>query len=429
MTSRRVFIGFVVVVFALVSQIPQANAKEGPEALAARQERVVLTGLDVLEREGFERLKGQKLALIANHSALNRRGDHLLDLLLAAEGIEIVSLLSPEHGFRGTEDTHVADGVHVETGLPLYSLYGQTQRPTDQMLEGVQTIVFDMQDIGARFYTYHATMGKAMEEAGKRGIRFVVLDRPNPMGGFYVDGPIQDDEFIGRNTAYAPMPVAHGMTMGELAQFFVKHLGVEVDLEVVAMEGWDRHMFFDECGLPWVNPSPNMRSVEECILYTFAGLTETSTTGLSVGRGTDRPFEYFGAPWVDAEALTAELRKRDLPGMWIMPMEFMPYARDINGKEFPYKYPNTEQACGGIRVVVNNRWTIRPVEAGIHLIDAMYRLYPEEYKMNLIAGSVGARWVLDDIRAGVSPAEIVAKYKADPKFQEFLTRREAVLLY
>jgi uncharacterized protein YbbC (DUF1343 family) len=425
------FFSLLALLFACHLLVP-STAPAAPDQsakLSELQSRQVLTGLDVLERDGFESLKGQKLALIANHSAVNRRGEHLLDLLLATEGIEIVTLLSPEHGFRGTADTHVADGVHVETGLPIYSLYGRTDRPTAEMLEGVETIVFDMQDIGARFYTYHATMGKAMGVAGEHGIRFVVLDRPNPIGGSYYDGPIQDDEFLGRNTAFAPMPVTHGMTMGELAVFFTRYAGVQCDLEVVRMEGWDRLMFFDECGLPWANPSPNMRSVDECILYTIAGLTETTSTGLSVGRGTDRPFEYFGAPWVDSETLAGEMHSRNLPGVWFMPMDFKPYERDITGDKFGYRYPNTEEMCGGIRLVVNNRWSIRPVEAGIHLIHAMHKLYPEEYKMNLIVGSVGSRQILEDIRNGATPEQIIAAYRADPRFKEFEKRRASVLLY
>lgn len=413
---------------SLLPAAAPAPARTG-DFLEASRHNQVLTGLDVLQREGFARLKGKRVGLIGNHSSLNKNGEHLLDLLVAQPDIKITALLSPEHGFRGTEDTKVTDGVHEATGLPIYSLYGATQRPTDEMLANVDVLVFDIQDIGARFYTYIATLGAAMEEAGKRGIPVIVLDRPNPIGGFGFDGPIQDDGLVGKHTAFRLMPVTHGMTVGEMARYFVAYGDIKCDVDVVTMEGWSRAMMFDECGLPWVNPSPNMRSVEETILYTVAGMTETSTTGLSVGRGTDRPFEYFGAPWIKGEELAADLRAQHLPGLWVMPMEFVPYERDITGKPFPIKYPNTGEVCGGVRLVITNRWAIQPPAAGIHLMAALWKQNPEAYKIDLTSGLVGAKWVIDDIKAGKPADDIIAKYRAEPRFVQFAEQRAQVLIY
>lgn len=398
--------------------------------VASQRTNVVLTGLDRVEAEKFALLKGKRVALLANHSSINRKGEHILDLMLKhPDNVKVTALLSPEHGFRGTEDTKVTDGIHEGTGLPIYSLYGKTQRPTDEMLANVDVLVFDIQDIGARFYTYIATLGMAMEECGARNIQVIVLDRPNPIGGVSFDGPIQDAELVGKHTAFRPMPVTHGMTVGEIARWFADYGKIDCRLYVVAMEGWQRAMFFDECGLPWVNPSPNMRSVEETILYTVAGMTETSTTGLSVGRGTDRPFEYFGAPWVKGDQLAADMRAANLPGLWVMPFEFMPYDRDITGKPFPTKYPNTGELCGGVRLVVTNRWAIEPPSAGIHLMCALWKQNPEAYKIDLTVGLVGAKWVIDDIKAGKPATEIIAKYKADPRWEVFVQQRNEMLMY
>jgi uncharacterized protein YbbC (DUF1343 family) len=388
---------------------------------------MVATGLDVLEREGFQRLKGRKVGLIANHSAINRRGVHLLDLVLEHPDVQLVALFSPEHGFRGAADEKVASGREETTGLPLHSLYGQTQRPTEEMLQGIDTMVFDIQDIGARFYTYIATMGMCMEEAGRREIRFLVLDRPNPIGGWWFDGPIQDEDLVGEFTSFLPMPLAHGLTVGEVAQLFNTQYGIGADLEVVGMEGWKRDMFFDETGLPWVNPSPNMRSVDEEILYTMVGLTENPGTGLSVGRGTDRPFEYLGAPWVNGEALARELNGRDLPGVWFLPAVFVPSPLAPTGETL--NYPHTGQTCRGVRVVVTNRWTIQPVQAGIHLMHALLQLHPDHYKIDNARRLVGASWVIDALKKGENPESIIARWRDSEAFQRYAAAREKVLRY
>ncbi len=394
---------------------------------AAMRKLQVLSGLDVLEREGFARLKGKKVGLVANHSAVNRNGVHLLDLVIQHPEVQLVALFSPEHGFRGTEDTKVEGGREPTTGLPLYSLYGKTTRPTSAMLRDIDVLVFDIQDIGARYYTYISTMGLCMEEASKRNITFVVLDRPNPVGGWWFDGPIQDPDLVGGFTAFLPMPVAHGMTIGELATLFNTYYGIGCALEVVKMEGWQREMIFDETGLSWANPSPNMRSVEEEVLYTMVGLVEGAN--VSVGRGTDRPFEYVGAPWIDGAALAKELRSRNLPGLWFMPIDFVPYDRDITGKAYPVKYPYTGEKCGGVRVVVSNRWQIAPVAAGVHLVHALYTLYPDKFEIGKLRGLIGAQWVIDAIKGGEKTETIIKRWSESKEFHEFAQAREKVLLY
>jgi len=391
------------------------------------RKKEVRTGLDVLEGERFARLKGKRVGLIANHSAVDRGGIHILDLMVQQPQVQLVALFSPEHGFRGTEDTQVEGGLEPTTGLPLYSLYGKTNRPTKEMLNGIDVLVFDIQDIGARFYTYITTLGYCMEEASKRGIQFIVLDRPNPIGGTWFDGPIQDEDLVGGFTAYLPMPVAHGMTIGELALLYNTHYGIGADLQVVEMQGWEREMLFDETGLPWVNPSPNMRSVIEEILYPMVGLTEGAN--VSVGRGTDRPFEYVGAPWVDGKRLAQELRARKLPGLWFIPMDFMPYERDVTGKNYPSRYPHTGEVCGGVRVVVTDRWKVSPVVAGIHLVQVLYQLYPDRFEIDRLRGLIGAQWVLDAIKKGETPESIIDRWSRSEAFRAFAAAREKVLLY
>lgn len=387
----------------------------------------VLNGLDVLERENFERLRGQKVAIIGNHSSLNRNGVHMLDLLVKSPNVELVALFSPEHGFRGTSDENVSDGLHEETGLPIYSLYGATRIPSDEMLEGIDTVVFDMQDIGARFYTYIATMGEFMKKAQEHNIRFIVLDRPNPIQGNWFDGPIQDADLVGRFTSFVPMPIAHGMTVGEMAQLYYQFHEIRPELEVVQMEGWTRDMYFDQTGLPWVNPSPNMRSVEEELLYTMVALTE-GNKDVSVGRGTDRPFEYLGAPWMDGDRLTDELNSRNLPGLWFMRTTFVPSATDISGRKNPgYQFIN--ETCHGFRVIITNRHTVSPVAAGIHMLDAMLEIHPERFKVDQLRGLLGAKWVLDALKNREDPEAIIQRWRDSEEFKTFASRRAEVLLY
>lgn len=402
-------------------------SESGGNRLDRTETVTILTGLDVLEREDFERLRGQRLGIIGNHSSINRSGVHILDLLADRPDIELVALFSPEHGFRGTSDESVSDGVDEATGLPIYSLYGATRIPTDEMLEGIDTVVFDMQDIGARFYTYIATMGEFMKKAEESEIRFLVLDRPNPIQGNWFDGPVQDDDLVGRFTSFVPMPIAHGMTVGEMAQLYYEFYEIRPELEIVKMEGWTRDLYFDQTGLPWVNPSPNMRSVDEELLYMMVALTE-GNKDVSVGRGTDRPFEYLGAPWIDGDRLTAEMNSRNLPGLWFMRTTFIPAATDVTGrKNAPYQF--TDEVCHGFRVVITNRDTVSPVAAGVHMLDALLKIHPERYKIDSLRGLLGAQSVLDALNNREDPEKIIQDWRESEKFKTFAEQRAKVLFY
>ena len=334
--------------------------------VASAIRREVLPGIDVLERDGLAPLTGRKVGVITNHTGRTRSGRSLVALLHAAGNVELVSVFSPEHGFKGVLDEAVADAHDDATGVPIYSLYGETRRPTRTMLEGIDTLVFDVQDIGTRFYTYITTMGYAMEEAARHGIRFVVLDRPNPISGIRPAGPVAGADKLSF-TAYHRLPVRHAMTVGELARLFNRERMIGADLHVVKVENWRRGLFFDATGLEWVNPSPNMRSLTEAILYPAIGLLEM--TNLSVGRGTDRPFEHFGAPWIDGTALTAALNKLDLPGVRFTATQFTPDASKFKG-----------QACRGVDVHLIDRYDFAPARTALGIARVLERLYGEQWK-------------------------------------------------
>ncbi|HKE55148.1 MAG TPA: exo-beta-N-acetylmuramidase NamZ domain-containing protein, partial [Pyrinomonadaceae bacterium] len=258
----------------------------------------VLTGIDVLERDGFKQLAGMKIGLVTNHTGRDRDGRQTIDVLNNAPGVKLVALFSPEHGIRGLADEKVSDSKDDATGLPIYSLYGDTRRPRPEQLKDLDALVFDIQDVGVRFYTYISTLGYLMEEAAKAQRPVFVLDRPNPIGGVEVEGPTADADKLSF-TSYHTIPVRHGLTMGELGQLFNQQRKIGCDLRVIKMDGWRRSMWFDETNLTWINPSPNMRSLTEATLYPGVGLLET--TNVSVGRGTDTPFEVVGAPWIQGD--------------------------------------------------------------------------------------------------------------------------------
>src|SRR6185503_9221092 len=260
----------------------------------------VLTGIDVLERDGFKQLAGLRIGLITNHTGRNREGRQTIDVLNKAPGVRLVALFSPEHGIRGLADDKISDSKDEATGLPIYSLYGETRRPKAEQLKDLDALVYDIQDVGARFYTYISTLGNLLEEAAKLKLPVFVLDRPNPIGGLDVDGPIADNDKLSF-ISYHTIPTRHGLTIGELAQLFNKQRKIGADVRVIKMEGWRRSMWFDETNLTWINPSPNMRSLTEATLYPGVGLLET--TNVSVGRGTDTPFEIVGAPWIQGDKL------------------------------------------------------------------------------------------------------------------------------
>lgn len=379
----------------------------------SKESRGVLTGIDVLEGEGYSPLSGMKVGLITNHTGLNSIGRRTLDLLYKAPGVKLAAVFSPEHGLFGREDRKISSMKEPSTGLPVYSLYGDVRRPTDKMLDGLNALVFDIQDAGTRFYTYISTMGYAMEAAAKKGIEFYVLDRPNPINGSMVQGPVMDEDLKGF-TAYFPMPVRHGMTVGELAEMFNVERKMGVKLHVIPMRGYRRDQWYDETGLQWVSPSPNLRSLTEEILYPGVALVEGAN--VSVGRGTGTPFEVLGAPWIDAEKLAGYLNGKGIAGVRFSPAEFTPVTDIYKGK-----------LCRGVRIAVQDRQALDAASLGIGIVDALYRLYPKSFRIDQTLGLVGSREVLNAIKSGTEPSSVEAGWQ--PMLARFLSMRSRYLLY
>lgn len=324
----------------------------------------VRPGLEVLLSDSLHLVTGVRVGLITNHTAIDRGGVHAIDRLVETEGVDLVALYSPEHGIRGEAEggVEIDAGVDEETGLPIHSLYGATLKPTPEMLEGIDVLLFDIQDIGARFYTYVSTMAKGMEAAGEAGIPFVVLDRPNPIGGQAIQGTVLDPDFA-TFVGLFPIPTRHGMTPGELAQLFAGEFGVDVDLTVVPADGWRRDMLFDETGLPWIPPSPNMPSQESALHYPGTCLFEG--TPMSVGRGTDEAFQVVGAPWLDGEALAEALRTYRIPGVEVEAHAFIP--------EQPGDGKFGDEMVYGIRLRATNE-QYDPTLMGLALLRETYRM-------------------------------------------------------
>lgn len=372
----------------------------------------VLNGVDVLALTGFEALKGKRVGLITNHTGRDRSRRQTLDLLHGAAGVQLVALFSPEHGIRGLLDEKVADGRDEKTGLPVYSLYGERRAPAAEQLAGLDVLVFDIQDIGCRFYTYISTLGNCMEAAGKAGKEFIVLDRVNPVNGSTVEGPLLTGarSFV----AWHEIPLRHGMTAGELARMFNAERKLGVDLKVVPCRGWRRASWFDAAGLPWTNPSPNMRSLTEATLYPGVGLLEFCA--VSVGRGTGTPFELIGAPYVDDLRLAAELNGAGLEGVRFIPVRFTPTASVFQGKE-----------CGGAQILVTDRDRLRASDLGVLLASTFHRLYPGELKLEKMNTLLGDTATLEAIRGG-KPLKTILQVR-DRGLAEFHRRRERHLLY
>ena len=377
----------------------------------------VRNGIDVLVDENFAALAGRKVGLITNHTGIDRQRRSTIDLLHEAPKVELRAIFAPEHGIRGKLDqANIDDETDRKTGLPIFSLYkSDDKKPTTAQLAGIDTLVFDIQDIGCRFYTYISTMGNAMEAAAAHGLRFVVLDRVNPIGGEIVDGPVRLGEPT--FTAYHDIPVQHGMTVGELATLFDAEKNLGLGLEVVPVRGWSRGQRFDETGLPWVNPSPNMRNLTQAILYPGVGLLEFCS--LSVGRGTDTPFEIIGAPYIDDDvALAEELNAEGLPGIRFVPIRFTPDASKFADEE-----------CGGVRMVLVDREACRPLDVGMTLARVLRARYGEEALQfrekfpTLLKHSP----TLNAVAAEKSPAEIRQEW--EPRLGQFLERRAKVLRY
>ena len=353
----------------------------------------VLPGLEVFLRDPPTELRGRRIGLITNHTGIDRAGVSGIDRLASSADFQLVALFAPEHGIRGS----AAPGEHVEstrdekTGLPIHSLYGETRRPTAEMLQGIEALVFDMQDVGARQYTYVSTMALGMQAAAAAGIPFVVLDRPNPIGGAIVEGGRLDPEFSSFVGMY-PIPSRHGMTVGELARYFNDRFDIDAELTVVPVEGWGRGMWFDETGLPWVNPSPNIRRLDAAIHYPVTVYLEGNN--LSEGRGTTLHFEQTGAPWLGAATTVDSMNALRLPGVRFA-------AVQIEVEQGAAKFPGSQ--IPGVRLVVTDRDRYRPLETTLRLIDLIRRTYPQEFRwspsMDRLAGT-------DELRGAMERGEL-----------------------
>ena len=374
----------------------------------------VLTGIDVLARDGFALLHGSTVGLITNHTGLNNSGVPTVDVLHQAEGVTLKALFGPEHGIRGEVDEEFGDGIDAKTGLPVYSLYeSQRREPKPGQLAGIDTLVFDIQDVGARFYTYMSTLGHCLVAAAQHKIRFVVLDRPNPITGNGVEGPIADDTRLSF-TAFHPIPVRHGMTMGEMAMLLVTELELKVDLVVVKCEGWKRADWFDATGLLWTNPSPNLRSLTAALTYPGVALLEF--TNFSVGRGTDTPFEIMGAPYVDPLAFAYVLNAKNLPGVRFIPTRFTPSASKFVG-----------EVCGGVQILITDRNKFIPVKTGLEIALALRTLYLEQWEASRYMVLLANRSAMDGLLAGEEYPALAKRWT--PDLRAFSQSRAAFLLY
>jgi uncharacterized protein YbbC (DUF1343 family) len=373
----------------------------------------VLNGIDVLQQQNFKPLAGKRVGLITNHTGLAADGTSTIDLFYRSDSCDLVALFSPEHGIRGMMDSLVDSSVDSKTGLPVFSLYGETRRPKPEMLRGIDALVFDIQDIGARFYTYSTTMAYCMGAAADANIPFFVLDRPNPIGGIHVEGPMLDSDktsFVG----YMPLPVRHGMTVGELARYFNEEKGIGVDLHVIEMKGWRRTFYFSDTGQLWINPSPNMRNMLEAILYPGVALLEK--TNVSVGRGTDRPFEVIGAPWIEPCRFAAALREARPAGIEFVPIYFT-----------PEESKNKEEMCGGVHIMIVDREKVHSVMLGLTLISVLHRLYPDEFELDNVVQLLGNAKAMEMLRSGLPPAKVLLA--GGSEMEKFMTGRRKALIY
>ena len=385
----------------------------------------VRPGVELFVENPPEVVRGKRVGLITNHSGMDRQGRSTIDLLMAMPELELVALFSPEHGIRGTAESRVESSVDEATGLPIHSLYSDTQKPTPEMLEGVEALVYDIFDVGVRQYTYESTLALAMQAAAEKGIPIVVLDRPNPVTGTIVEGNILEPGFESFVGIY-PVLSRHGMTVGELARMYNAEHGIGADLTVVPVDGWKRGMWYDETGLPWVNPSPNLRRLEAVIHYP--GTVFFEAINVSEGRGSDAPFEQIGAPWLKNEEVAAQMNALNLPGVRFEAVEF-----DI--AQGTRKYAG--QRVKGVRFVITDRDAYRPIEASLLMIELIRKLHPDEFEwrgareaqpgaMLTIERHGGTARLRQAIEAG-TVRELLREWERDQA--AFLEKRAPYLLY
>jgi uncharacterized protein YbbC (DUF1343 family)/CubicO group peptidase (beta-lactamase class C family) len=392
---------------------PAPPTKPTSNSTGKAERAAVLCGIDVLELRNFAPLQGKRVAIITNHTGLDAAGARTVDVLAAAHDVHLTKLFSPEHGLYGLMDEKVSDTVDPKTGLRVYSLYGATTKPSDEMLKDVDEIVYDIQDVGARYYTYTSTLGLCMEAAAAHKIPMLVLDRPNPITGTLVDGPIADEDSLGF-TAFAPIPISHGMTEGELARMFNVEHHIDCDLTVIEMKGWHRWMWWDDTGRMWVNPSPNMRNTTQALLYLGIGFLETSN--LSVGRGTDQPFETFGAPWIDGRKLASALNADRMPGLRFVPITFTPASSKFAG-----------QQCQGCYIEVLDRTAVEPVRSGLRIAWELKRLFGGAFQITDIGRLLRNKKTLDELMNASDPTTLPSSWH-EP-LQAFEATRRKYLIY
>ena len=407
--TRLSFLGrfATVVTFLILASVLLAQANQQP----------VIPGIEVLFSEQLHLIRGKRVGLITNHSGVDRKLRHDIDLLASAPGVKLTALFSPEHGIRGTAQAgeKVHSAVDAKTGVPIHSLYGETRRPTPEMLNAIDVMVYDIQDIGARFYTYISTLGECMQAVAERKLPFIVLDRPNPLGGEVIEGPLLDLTFRSFVGAFA-IPVRYGLTPGELAGWIKANLKLDLQLAVVKMTHWTRSQWYEETNLIWVPPSPNIPTRASAMVYP--GMCLIEGTNLSEGRGTTTPFEIVGAPWLDGVKLAERLNALALPGALFRPVAFTPTLSKFSG-----------ESCQGVQLHVSDRKLFRPLATALTIIEEIRRNYPEQFQFksayfDRLAGTDTVRKAME---RNEPVANIVATWQTD--LNAFETARKKFLLY
>jgi uncharacterized protein YbbC (DUF1343 family) len=397
---------------ASTSRATRSASRRAAAKHSTRPGRVQL-GIDILESEKFAPLRGKHIGLITNHTGQDALGRSTIDQLSRAPGVQLVALFSPEHGLAGRNDDNVASGKDSATGLPIFSLYGETRRPTDDMLKNIDALVFDVQDAGVRFYTYTTTMAYCMEEAAKHNIAFYVLDRPNPLGGEIIEGPSLDADKTAF-TAYTTIPIRYGLTIGELAQYFNNEHRINCDLHVIAMKNWHRNYFFESTGIRWTPPSPNLKTLKGSIIYP--GLEILQNAGVSVGRGTEAPFEEFGAPWIVGEDVANDLNALRLPGLRFSDQPFIPVSGLYGGRR-----------CGGVGIRVTDKQAVRSIRMGIEIATILKRRYPSDFDPSKLMVLVGNEETISMLEKAAPPDEIVNSWT--PSLTGFDATRRKYFIY
>ncbi|WP_156288222.1 exo-beta-N-acetylmuramidase NamZ family protein [Oceanobacillus salinisoli] len=410
---------FILILSSLTAVLANKDEAKGKE----NGKNEFQLGIEVLLNEQKDLLEGKRVGLITNPTGVDKELNSIVDLLHNDPDVQLTALYGPEHGVRGDAQA----GEYVEfyndetTGLPVYSLYGQTRKPTPEMLEDVDVLLFDIQDVGTRFYTYIYTMAYAMEAAAENGKEFIVLDRPNPLGGQKVEGPVLDPDYASFVGNY-PIPLRHGMTVGELAKLFNEEFEIAADLTVVEMKGWNRNMYYDDTKLEFVLPSPNMPTLETAIVYPGAALIEG--TNVSEGRGTTKPFEFIGAPFVNSTEFAAALNELELPGVTFRAASFTPSFSKHSGT-----------LSHGIQIHVTNKKAYRPVETGLHIVKTLHDMYPEDFEfraensagISFFDNLIGNGWIREMIKSGDTVTEMQNQWKDE--LNEFKQARKEYLIY